>query len=281
MVVHFELIFFYNHVLTQVLMFCSRRGVEVSGNPRHGGVNPPFSNYDEIWTWIPIVRNSTEQCRSNVISGPRNVTTDSRGRLIVRNPRLPSYNEAVCNRGNAAIHSTPTMTSQWTPGMASSVLQTRNTNQNVQSNSNSSGNSVNTSHVLRVNRTGHNVDQIRQGATSQTQASPYERTTPAIQSTSTNAPRVAVTSASGSALQEARALVNQFSLHSLDSSRIEVNQYRHPTPSTLLTVAQYPSDESMAVSGNSGGHYSSLLRQTSHTMYPSGNQNSQQTGKYI
>ena len=71
------------------------------GNPRHGGVNHGFStNYDEIWTWIPVITDSLARCPSQInpsarASSSQQQNSSSQQRTLLNNLRLPSYNEAV------------------------------------------------------------------------------------------------------------------------------------------------------------------------------------------
>lgn len=54
-------------------------------NPRDGRLNHGYSNYDEIWTWIPIIRGTEGDCsRSTVYATPSS-----------NDLQPPSYNEVV------------------------------------------------------------------------------------------------------------------------------------------------------------------------------------------
>ncbi|XP_061180208.1 uncharacterized protein LOC133188733 [Saccostrea echinata] len=54
-------------------------------NPRDGRLNQGYSNYDEIWTWIPIIRGNEGECpRSSVYATPTS-----------NDLQPPSYNEVV------------------------------------------------------------------------------------------------------------------------------------------------------------------------------------------
>lgn len=278
----------------------SQRGPEAvgSGDPRHGGVNPTFSPYDEVWTWIPIVRNSSENCRSYIDPVERSINVNERNRDILRNLRLPSYNEAVGNRGNNVVQNIRTVPSRMTSEVTSS--------NHVRSNQNSGA----TNHQTNIHQTGSNQISQNAGSSNVHQNETIQinrpRSFPAtrhMMSSTNQNNNVAVMSASGSALQEARALVNELSLHALDSENSRVNESfsdqeastnprQNPqrnnssqnqpqvqstmTPSAGTSRGGNPNpQQNLEVEELSDGpsqrqspQYSSLIRQTSYSMYP-------------
>ncbi|XP_062606777.1 uncharacterized protein LOC134268526 isoform X2 [Saccostrea cucullata] len=77
-------------------------------NPRDGRLNQGYSNYDEIWTWIPIIRGNEGECpRSSVYATPTS-----------NDLQPPPYNEVVGNTDTlpaAANAQTTTRTPEMTP----------------------------------------------------------------------------------------------------------------------------------------------------------------------
>ncbi|WAR29596.1 hypothetical protein MAR_003164 [Mya arenaria] len=99
-----------------------RAGTSGLAAPQQGSVNPTFSNYDEIWTWIPIVTEHSGNCQSQINPGQRNIDMTRRNTELVNNLRLPTYSEAVNGNGNVnrPLVSQVRMTSHITSGQQTS-----------------------------------------------------------------------------------------------------------------------------------------------------------------
>lgn len=63
------------------------------GYPRTGGVNHGYTSYDEIWTWIPVVRGDQDQCQP---TSTRLTRTPSNASTLHREP--PPYSVATGGR---------------------------------------------------------------------------------------------------------------------------------------------------------------------------------------
>ncbi|XP_033724962.1 uncharacterized protein LOC117314959 isoform X2 [Pecten maximus] len=64
---------------------------------RGGGVNPAFTNYDEIWTWIPVIRGNQSECANECEqgSGSRDNNTAASNEALSRNLEPPPYSVAI------------------------------------------------------------------------------------------------------------------------------------------------------------------------------------------
>ncbi|XP_021377802.1 uncharacterized protein LOC110465938 isoform X1 [Mizuhopecten yessoensis] len=73
-----------------------RIGVDPS-DPRRGGVNPAFTNYDEIWTWIPVVRGNQDECANACEQGSdgRENNTAVSNEALSRTLEPPPYSVAI------------------------------------------------------------------------------------------------------------------------------------------------------------------------------------------
>ena len=84
-------------LITKVILFyvCfySRRTLCPGRQPRHGGVNPTFTPYDEIWTWIPVVTDSQNNCNSQINPSARQNSAPNDTNISTVS--LPSYEHAV------------------------------------------------------------------------------------------------------------------------------------------------------------------------------------------
>lgn len=62
-----------------------------------GGVNPAFTNYDEIWTWIPVVRGNQEDCVNECeqATGNRENNTAASSEALSRTLEPPPYSVAI------------------------------------------------------------------------------------------------------------------------------------------------------------------------------------------
>ncbi|XP_053387498.1 GATA zinc finger domain-containing protein 14-like [Mercenaria mercenaria] len=207
------------------------------GNPRHGGVNPTFSNYDEIWTWIPVLTDN-DHCRNqNSASAIENSATQT-NRELMRNLRLPSYNEAVSvspreyrssnerqnvsqrqnvSPGQTVTHSNVQRQSQGNVHANGNNRRntTRLTNANRNSNNRERG-----SHIQNENNQTRCQIRVDTNTTVNSAEQHHYETIPAdmtvqpnIRRNPENVTRVRVTTSSGSALQQARDLVNQSTAH--------------------------------------------------------------------
>jgi hypothetical protein len=209
---------------------CFPRG---QGNPRHGGVNPTFSNYDEIWTWIPVVNGNTDNCRNQNSAAARESSATQTNRELMRNLRLPSYNEAIREGQTGSRHvSQPQIVPQ-----RQNVIQTQTTpHSNAQRQShtqiNTRTNAARSAHVHRNPASSReNRGQMQSGSilpryhirvdthtSANTSDQHHYETIPAdinrdsnTRSNPENTTNVRVTASS--ALQQARDLVNQSSAH--------------------------------------------------------------------
>ncbi|XP_060076159.1 uncharacterized protein LOC132555815 [Ylistrum balloti] len=66
---------------------------------RGGGVNPAFTNYDEIWTWIPVIRGNqgecANECERDTGTGSRENNTASSNDALSRTLEPPPYSVAI------------------------------------------------------------------------------------------------------------------------------------------------------------------------------------------
>ncbi|XP_069103328.1 uncharacterized protein [Argopecten irradians] len=64
---------------------------------RGGGVNPAFTNYDEIWTWIPVIRGNQTECANECeqTSTNRENTTAASNEALSRTLEPPPYSVAI------------------------------------------------------------------------------------------------------------------------------------------------------------------------------------------
>ncbi|XP_076082183.1 uncharacterized protein LOC143052909 isoform X1 [Mytilus galloprovincialis] len=60
----------------------------------NGGVNPSYTSYDEIWTWIPVVRGDEASCPPRPETS-RNVTISPASTSIASNLEPPPYSVAI------------------------------------------------------------------------------------------------------------------------------------------------------------------------------------------
>ncbi|KAL4216666.1 hypothetical protein ACF0H5_024389 [Mactra antiquata] len=180
------------------------------GHPRHGGVNPTFTSYDEIWTWIPVVTENSDNCRnqSRGSTSGRGNGVSSHNNNSSRNSRLPSYNEAINNAASNRV-SNPDPSRRPATNQAIAGPSQTSTNQAtlqirpITTRSSHTGGACSTSHTSNM------TSQV-------TMETNHYDTIPADQRQShpvngNNVTYVSVTSSSGSALQQARDLVNRAS----------------------------------------------------------------------
>ncbi|XP_052096432.1 uncharacterized protein LOC127731689 isoform X1 [Mytilus californianus] len=60
----------------------------------NGGVNPSYTSYDEIWTWIPVVRGDEASCPPRQETS-RNVTISPASTSLASNLEPPPYSVAI------------------------------------------------------------------------------------------------------------------------------------------------------------------------------------------
>ncbi|KAL3886486.1 hypothetical protein ACJMK2_026480 [Sinanodonta woodiana] len=71
--------------------------------PPHGGVNPSFTSYDEIWTWIPVITDTQNTC----VNGNRNPVEQDADGGQGTTTIPPSYDEAINEQSNPTEISLP------------------------------------------------------------------------------------------------------------------------------------------------------------------------------
>ena len=76
-----------------LISLCFRSNLFPGRQPRHGGVNPTFTSYDEIWTWIPVVTESQNNCNSQIYPSARE--SSSANGANISTLTLPSYENAL------------------------------------------------------------------------------------------------------------------------------------------------------------------------------------------
>ncbi|KAK3598014.1 hypothetical protein CHS0354_042369 [Potamilus streckersoni] len=69
--------------------------------PPHGGVNPSFTSYDDIWTWIPVITQNT--CVNGNINPAEQDTDGGQGNTTIP----PTYDEAINEQSNRTEISAP------------------------------------------------------------------------------------------------------------------------------------------------------------------------------
>lgn len=84
-----------NDFTISFLIIIFRRTLCPGRQPRHGGVNPTFTPYDEIWTWIPVVTDSQNNCNSQINPSARQNSAPNGTNISTVS--LPSYEHAVCH----------------------------------------------------------------------------------------------------------------------------------------------------------------------------------------
>ncbi|KAL5020088.1 hypothetical protein ScPMuIL_002980 [Solemya velum] len=75
------------------------RNIE-AGRLRNGGINPAFTSYDEIWTWIPVMRGDRADCTAQIEPTALQRTTVSSTTPGNRPLRPPSYHEATSSNNS-------------------------------------------------------------------------------------------------------------------------------------------------------------------------------------
>lgn len=82
-----------------------RPGVFRVLDSQNGGVNPSYTSYDEIWTWIPVVRGNEDTCQPRQETS-RNITISPAATSLASNLEPPPYSVAISTpaRHNAPSH---------------------------------------------------------------------------------------------------------------------------------------------------------------------------------
>ncbi|KAH3873147.1 hypothetical protein DPMN_036374 [Dreissena polymorpha] len=186
-----------------------------AGQPRQGSVNPTFSNYDEIWTWIPIVTGNSGNCRSHVNPIVRNAVANNRNRELLNNLRLPTYSEAInsnANSRNQPSHTLPVrVTSEVTATYGINNNNSVNNRYNSQRGSAARAREANATHILSSNNmpTHALVTEIPPTLRRDDATGPISCTTQ--NDRPNHVTNITIGASRTSALQQARALVNQCS----------------------------------------------------------------------
>jgi len=250
--------------------------MNADGQPQHGGVNPIFTNYDEVWQWIPTVTGNSENCRSQIIPARRPIEMNRQNTELLNNLRLPTYSEAVNSNQTGRVLSTNVRMTTNVTSTNSGVVRNNQNQTNLRPALNQQ--TPNSTQIARV----HNqLDNIR-----------APRNQASALSGSQHVTNISVSTTSGvSALQQARDLVNRAEaiaegnrpMPSAPTLQIERSQGATGVVLNSLneTQSNHPTNSSSATSDNVNGQsrgrsndirqssdYSGELRQAAQAIYP-------------